>query len=61
MINIIRIVWQTVRRITNKILGVRGLNCVKREVMSIVMGLFRKTSSVYTKYSISIISLNVIT
>ena len=27
--NITRIVWQTVRRITNEILGIKGLNTVK--------------------------------
>ena len=28
--NIIRIVWQTVRRITNEILGVKGVNLGKK-------------------------------
>ena len=27
--NITRIVWQTIRRITNEILGIKGLNTVK--------------------------------
>ena len=36
--NIMRIVWQTVRRITNEILGVKGLNNTVKAKDEVVLG-----------------------
>ena len=38
--NIMRIVWRTVRRITNEILGVEGLSMKRHQTVTIISGSF---------------------